>query len=323
MLFSKNEKAEKIGKNIEDVQKQLEDVRTQLGTKETDAEEAIAQGESEKADKLLGEVGLLKLKESATKKALAKMETEQGIVATRERRAKKLAEIAKGGKEAKKILDELAVETPGLSKMALKFYEAINKFNIKADSLGPNADGLNGNLLLRIFGDASDGGHNLAANVAAAAADLDRQLDTTRTYVNDRIKKLKDAVDEELAAKAAAELEAKAAAVLAVAAAKAAAELEAKAAAVLAVAAAKAEAEAGPQKQPEYLTQEEHDEEWIRKAGSVYEQRQRREVLVKHKAKIAKYKELHGIKSDEQPENVFAERDAEDDSKSRADKYLD
>ena len=204
MIFSKNDTADKIGKKITDVQKQLAGFEAQVATKEAEIEKAITDG-NDPPDKLLVEIGHIRLKESAAKKVLAGMEAELGIAAERERRAAAFAEIDQLKKKTSAALNKLSDRGKRLVETAKSFYRDVNTFNDLADdiripglSLPANVYGvrnLNANLILRVFAMASDTGHNLSANIEAAGDDLDHQLDLTTGYINGAIEKLKRAVD--------------------------------------------------------------------------------------------------------------------------------
>lgn len=218
-MFQKNDRAEKIGESVIRLQAEIEELEVEIDKKELEAENLIAEGGD--ADKLLVEVGTLRLKAKLTKRALGKTAIAQGIAAAHEKKTKTLKEIAKVEKETDGILDDLEGKKKSLLKTALAFCknamsfdERIRDISVPGYELDGNAYGtpnLSADLLLRIFARVGDVGYDLRDNVEAAVRDIDRNLDGARTGIKARFEELKAAADEameaEIKAKAKSEME--------------------------------------------------------------------------------------------------------------------
>ncbi len=118
-----------------------------------------------------------------------------------------LAEIAKDEKEANEILDDLENKAKNLLKTAGSFYKDVNTFNSRVEDIAVICDyrlpagvygtrELNANLMLRVFAMASDQGHNLGANIEAAAVDLDGLLRDVRAEIEKTIAQTKKTIIE-------------------------------------------------------------------------------------------------------------------------------
>ncbi len=206
-IFSKNESSKKITDKISKLEGKLGGLEDQLAAKKAELEKIYAEG-GDVPGKLSSEMVKLQFEADGMKNALATMEKERDAALGREQHDATLEEINRAEKTANEVLDDLDDQAKNLSTQALSLYIHVIAFNHRVEDLAAVAGyhlsaniygtrELSGNRLLRIFALAGDQGHALEGIINRGGDDIELKLQSVRATIKMRNERLRRDLNEE------------------------------------------------------------------------------------------------------------------------------